>query len=154
MECQQTAMLTAGGYHRNCSPALYGQGNITGSKTDNTLSSHPLHRGHEKKIVYKPPLPRVGYSLGFPEPLPEVGRTGSFQSPAYDAEEIKLSVSNYFPITHIFSKIHLWIKCSLGQAKNYITLVVIVIYTVPAQQKWNYLILTEMQFFWRLNIPY
>ncbi|XP_066031782.1 deuterosome assembly protein 1 [Chamaea fasciata] len=91
VECQQTAMLTAGGYHRNCSPALYGQGNITGSKSDSTLSSHPLHRGHEKKIVYKSPLPPVGYPLGFPEPLPEVGRTGSFQSPAYNAEEIKLS---------------------------------------------------------------
>lgn len=118
MECQQTARLTAGGYHRNGSPALYGQGNTTGSKSDSTLPSHPLHRGHEKKIVYKPPLPSVGYPLGFPEPLTEVGRTGSFQSPAYNVEEIKLSVSNYFPITHIFSKIHLWIKYSLGGAKN------------------------------------
>lgn len=115
MECQQTAMLTAGRY---CSPALYGQGNITGSKSDSTLSSHPLHRGHEKKIVYKSPLPPVGYPLGFPEPIPEVGRTGSFQSPANSVEKTKLSVSKYFPITHIFSKVHLWIKCSLGGAKN------------------------------------
>lgn len=101
-------MLTAGGYHRNCSPSLYGQGstsNTAASKSDTTLFSHPLHRGHEKKIVYKPPLPPVVYPLGFPRPFPEMGRTGSFQSPAYDAEEIKLSVSNYFPIKHIFSKI-------------------------------------------------
>ncbi|XP_063250541.1 deuterosome assembly protein 1 isoform X1 [Prinia subflava] len=90
VECQQTAMLTAGGYHRNCSPALYGQGNITGSKSDSTLPSHPLHRAHERKIVYKPPLPPVGCPLGLPEPLPEVGRTGSFQSPAYNVGEIKL----------------------------------------------------------------
>ncbi|KAM4790700.1 deuterosome assembly protein 1 [Cyanocitta cristata] len=94
VECQQIAALTAGGYHRNCSPALYGQGNtsnITGSKSDTTLFSYPLHRGHEKKIVYKSPLPPVGYPLGFPGPFPEMGRTGSFQSPAYNAEEIKLS---------------------------------------------------------------
>lgn len=118
MECQQTAVLTAGGYHRNCSPALYGQGNITGSKSDTTLSSHPLHRGHETKIVYKSPLPPVEYPLSFPGPFPETGRTGSFQSPAYNSEEIKLSVSNCFSITQIFSKIHLWTKCSLGGAKN------------------------------------
>lgn len=121
MECQQIAMLTAGGCHRNYSPSLYGQGSIsntTASKSDTTLFSHPLHRGHEKKIVYKSPLPPVGYPLGFPGPFPEMGRTGSFQSPAYNAEEIKLSVSNYFPLKHIFSKIHLWTKCSLGEAKN------------------------------------
>ncbi|XP_054370074.1 deuterosome assembly protein 1 [Molothrus ater] len=47
-------------------------------------------RGHEKKIDYKSPLPPVGYHLGLPGPFPEVGRTGSFQSPAYNAEEIKL----------------------------------------------------------------
>ncbi|XP_066197405.1 deuterosome assembly protein 1 [Sylvia atricapilla] len=47
-------------------------------------------RGHEKKIIYKSPLPSGGYPLGFPEPLPEVGRTGSFQSPACNVEEIKL----------------------------------------------------------------
>ncbi|XP_068037614.1 deuterosome assembly protein 1 isoform X3 [Anomalospiza imberbis] len=91
VECQQTAMLTAGGYHRNCSPALYGQGNIAGSKSDSTLSSHPLHRGHAKKIDYKSPLPPVGCPLGLPGPFPAVGRTGSFQSPAYSVEEIKLS---------------------------------------------------------------
>ncbi|XP_038014396.1 deuterosome assembly protein 1 isoform X2 [Motacilla alba alba] len=91
VECQQSAMLTAGGYHRKCSPALYGQCNITGSKSDSTLSSHPLHRGHEKKIDYKCPLPSVGYPLVLPGPFPEVGRTGSFQSPAYNAEEIKFS---------------------------------------------------------------
>lgn len=114
MECQQTAMLTAGRY---CSPALYGQGNITGSKSDSTLSSHPLHRGHEKKIVYKSPLPPVGYPLGFPEPLPEVGRTGSFQSPANSVEKTKLSVSKYFPITHIFSKIICGSNAALEEPK-------------------------------------
>ncbi|XP_023776763.1 deuterosome assembly protein 1 isoform X1 [Cyanistes caeruleus] len=91
VECQQTAMLTAGRYHRNCSPALYGQGNITGSNSDSTSSSHPLRRGHEKKILHKSPLPPEGYPLGFPGPFPEVGRTGSFQSPASNEEEIKLS---------------------------------------------------------------
>lgn len=118
VKCQQSAMLTAGGYHRNCTPALYGHCNITGSKSDSTLSTHPLHRGHEKKIDCKSPLPPVGCPLGLPGPFPEVGRTGSFQSPAYNAEEIKLLVSNYFPVTHIFSKIHLWTKCSLREAKN------------------------------------
>lgn len=97
MEFQQTTMLTAGGgCHRNCSPALYSQGSITVSKSDNALSSHPLHRGHEKKTVYKSPVPPVTYPLGFPGSFPEVSRKGSFQSPAYNAEEIKLSVSNYF----------------------------------------------------------
>ncbi|XP_074391233.1 deuterosome assembly protein 1 isoform X2 [Zonotrichia albicollis] len=91
VECQQTAVLTAGGYHRHCTPALCGHCNITGSKSDSTLSSHPLHRGHEKKIDSKSPLPPVGYPLGLPGPFPEVARTGSFQSPAYNAEEIKLS---------------------------------------------------------------
>ncbi|XP_032536822.1 deuterosome assembly protein 1 isoform X2 [Chiroxiphia lanceolata] len=86
MECQQTDKLTASGYHRNRSPALYGQGNITGS-----LSSHPLHRGHEKKIVYKSPSPLVGYPLGFGGPYPKMGRTGSLLSPAYSGEEMKLS---------------------------------------------------------------
>nr|XP_031362112.1 deuterosome assembly protein 1 [Lonchura striata domestica] len=90
VECQQPAMLTAGGCHRNCSSALYDQGNITGSKSDSALSSHPLHRGHEKKTDYKTPLPPVGCPLGLPGPFPAVGRTGSFQSPAYNAEEIKL----------------------------------------------------------------
>ncbi|XP_058681673.1 deuterosome assembly protein 1 [Ammospiza caudacuta] len=91
VECQQTAMLTAGGYHRHCTPALYGHCNTTGSKSDSTLSFHPLHRGHEKKIDSKSPLPPAGYPLGLHGPFPEVGRTGSFQSPAYNAEEIKLS---------------------------------------------------------------
>lgn len=118
MERQQTAMFTANGYHRNCSPALYDQGNITGSKSDSTLSSHTLHRGHENQIVYKSPSPPTGNPLGFGGLFPEEGRTGSLLSPAYNAEEIKLSVSNYFPITQIFSKIHLWTKCSLGGAKN------------------------------------
>ncbi|KAM6213395.1 deuterosome assembly protein 1 [Sarcoramphus papa] len=90
MEHQQTAMFTASGYHRNCSPALYGQGNITGSKSDSTLSSHTLHRGHEKKVVYKPPSPPMGNPLGFGGLFPEKGRTGSLLSPAYNAEEIKL----------------------------------------------------------------
>ncbi|XP_009081197.1 PREDICTED: deuterosome protein 1 [Acanthisitta chloris] len=91
MECQQTAVFTASGYHRNCSPALYGQGNIIGSKSDSTLSSHPLHRAHEKKRVYKYPSPPVEYSLGFGVPFPEMGGTGSSLSPAYSAEEIELS---------------------------------------------------------------
>ncbi|XP_052668913.1 deuterosome assembly protein 1 [Harpia harpyja] len=91
MEHQQTAMFTASGYPRNCSPALYGQGNITGSKSDSTLSSHTLHRGHEKKIVYKSPSPPTGNPLGFGGLFPEKGRTGSLLSPAYNAEEIKLS---------------------------------------------------------------
>ncbi|XP_027502224.1 deuterosome assembly protein 1 isoform X2 [Corapipo altera] len=91
MECQQTDMLTASGHHRNRSPALYGQGNITGSKSDSILSSHPLHRGHEKKIVYKSPSPLVGYPLSFGGPYPKMGRTGSLLSPAYSGEEMKLS---------------------------------------------------------------
>ncbi|XP_010284337.1 PREDICTED: deuterosome protein 1-like, partial [Phaethon lepturus] len=91
MEHQQTAMFTASGYHRNCSPALYGQGNITGSKSDSTLSSHTLHRGHEEKIDYKSPSPPTGYPLGFGGPFPEKGGTASLLSPAYSAEEIKLS---------------------------------------------------------------
>ncbi|KAL2311122.1 hypothetical protein Nmel_002810 [Mimus melanotis] len=96
VECQQPIMLTAGGYHRNCSPALYGQGSITGSKSGNTLSSHPLHRGHEKKTVYKSPLPPVGYPLGSHRPFPEVSRRDSFQRTAYNAEEIKLSYVLFF----------------------------------------------------------
>ncbi|XP_014733055.1 PREDICTED: deuterosome protein 1 isoform X3 [Sturnus vulgaris] len=48
-------------------------------------------RGHEKKTVYKSPLPPVGYPLGCHGPFPEVSRKGSFQTPAYNAEEIKLS---------------------------------------------------------------
>ncbi|KAF4787750.1 deuterosome assembly protein 1 [Turdus rufiventris] len=48
-------------------------------------------RGHEKKTVYKSPVPPVTYPLGFPGSFPEVSRKGSFQSPAYNAEEIKLS---------------------------------------------------------------
>ncbi|KAK4831182.1 hypothetical protein QYF61_015914 [Mycteria americana] len=91
MERQQTAMFTASGYHRNCSPALYGQGDITGSKSDSTLSSRTLHRGHEMKIDYKCPSPPMGYPLGFGGPFPEKGRTSSLLRPAYNAEEIKLS---------------------------------------------------------------
>ncbi|XP_062495277.1 deuterosome assembly protein 1 isoform X1 [Pezoporus occidentalis] len=64
MECQQTAGFT--GYHRNHSPALYGQGSITGSKSDK-------------------------YPLGFSGMFLEEGRRGSLLSPAYSAEEIKLS---------------------------------------------------------------
>ncbi|XP_010084959.1 PREDICTED: deuterosome protein 1 [Pterocles gutturalis] len=48
-------------------------------------------RGREKKIDYKSPSPPVGFSLGFDGPFPEKGRTGSSLSPAYNAEEIKLS---------------------------------------------------------------
>ncbi|XP_072714989.1 deuterosome assembly protein 1 [Ciconia boyciana] len=91
MERQQTAMFTASGYHRNCSPALYGQGDITGSKSDSALSSRTLHRGHETKIDYKCPSPPMGYPLGFGGPFPEKDRTSSLLRPAYNAEEIKLS---------------------------------------------------------------
>ncbi|KAM6096153.1 deuterosome assembly protein 1 [Chlamydotis macqueenii] len=91
MERQQTAMFTASGYHRNCSPALYGQGNPTGSKSDRALSSHTLHRGLEKKIDYGSPSPLMEHPLGFGGP--EKDRTGSLLSPAYNAEEIKLSTS-------------------------------------------------------------
>lgn len=87
MECQQTATFT--GYHRNHSPALYGQGSITVSKNDK-------------------------YPLGFSGTFPEEGRRGSLLSPAYSAEEIKLSVSNYFPVTQI----HLLTNRSPGGAKN------------------------------------
>ncbi|KAM4681986.1 deuterosome assembly protein 1 [Amazona ochrocephala] len=66
MECQQTAAFT--GYHRNSSPALHGQGGITGSKSDK-------------------------YPLGFSGMFPEEGRRRSLLSPAYSAEEIKLSSS-------------------------------------------------------------
>lgn len=118
MECQQTAMFRPSGYHRNCSPALYGQHSITGSKSDSTLSPYALDRGHEQKTDDKSPSPPTGYPLGFGGLFPEKGRTGSLLSPAYNAEENKLSVSNCFPVTHIFSKIHLWTKCSLGGAKN------------------------------------
>ncbi|XP_059678968.1 LOW QUALITY PROTEIN: deuterosome assembly protein 1 [Gavia stellata] len=90
MERQQTAMFTASGYHRNCSPALYDQGNITDSKSDSTLS-YTLDRGHEKKIDDKSPSLPMGYPLGFGGPFPEKGRTGNLLSPAYNAEEIKLS---------------------------------------------------------------
>ncbi|KAK2512929.1 Ccdc67 [Columba guinea] len=118
MERQQTAMFRPSGYHRNCSPALYGQHSTTGSKSDSTLSPYALDRGHEQKTDDKSPSPPTGYPLGFGGLFPEKGRTGSLLSPAYNAEENKLSVSNCFPVTHIFSKIHLWTKCSLGEAKN------------------------------------
>ncbi|XP_075598526.1 deuterosome assembly protein 1 [Balearica regulorum gibbericeps] len=91
MECQQIAMFTASGYHRNCSPALCSQGTITGSKSDSILSSHTLHRSHEKKIDYKSPSSPMGYPSGFGGTFPEKSRTGSLLSPAYNAEEIKLS---------------------------------------------------------------
>ncbi|XP_055557639.1 deuterosome assembly protein 1 [Falco cherrug] len=91
MEHQQTAMFIVSGYHRNHSPALYGQGNITCSKRDSTSSSYALHRGCENKIVYKSLLPPLGHPSGFGEPFPEEDRTGSLLSPVYNAEEIKLS---------------------------------------------------------------
>ncbi|XP_074006311.1 deuterosome assembly protein 1 [Numenius arquata] len=91
IECQQTAVFPASGYHRNCRPVLYGQGNTTLSKSDSTLPSYTLHRGHEKKIDDKSQSAPVGYPLGFGGPFPEKGRRGSFLSSAYSAEEIKLS---------------------------------------------------------------
>ncbi|KAM9263239.1 deuterosome assembly protein 1 [Cariama cristata] len=93
MERQQPAVFAASGYHRHCSSPLYGQGNITGSRSDSTLSSYTLERGHEKKMDDKSPSPPMGYPLGFGGPFPEKGRTGSLLSPAYNAEEIKLSSS-------------------------------------------------------------
>ncbi|XP_054245539.1 deuterosome assembly protein 1 [Indicator indicator] len=93
MEHQQTAMFTTSGYYRNRSPALYCQGNISGSKSDSTFSSHTLHRGHEKRIEDKSPSPPARYPLGFAVPFPEEGRTGSLLSPACNAEELKFSSS-------------------------------------------------------------
>ncbi|XP_053792373.1 deuterosome assembly protein 1 isoform X3 [Vidua chalybeata] len=63
-------------------------------ETEHSYQTHSKmqeERGHEKKIDYKSPLPPVGCPLGLPGPFPAVGRTGSFQSPAYNEEEIKLS---------------------------------------------------------------
>ncbi|KAM6419722.1 deuterosome assembly protein 1 [Pluvialis apricaria] len=91
IERQHTSMFTASGYHRNCSPVLYGQGNIIGSKSDSALSSHTLHRGREKKIDDKSPSAPMGDLLGFGGPFPEKGRTGSLVSAAYNGEESKLS---------------------------------------------------------------
>ncbi|XP_016152927.1 PREDICTED: deuterosome protein 1 [Ficedula albicollis] len=67
----------------------------TSRETESSYQTHSKmqekeERGHEKKSVYKSPLPPVGYPLGFPGPFPEVSRKGSFQSTAYNAEEIKL----------------------------------------------------------------
>ncbi|XP_071589793.1 deuterosome assembly protein 1 isoform X2 [Heliangelus exortis] len=86
MEHQQTAVFTANGYHRNHSPVLYGQGCITGSKSDGTSSAYKLGRGHEKKRDGKSPSP----PLGFGGPFSEEGRTDSSLSSAYNAGEIKL----------------------------------------------------------------
>lgn len=99
MEHQQAAMFNASGYDRNCSPALYCRGNINGSKSGSTLSSHTLHRGHEKRAEDKPPSPPVRYPLGFGVLFPEKGRTGSLLSPASNVEDLNSSVSNNFPIT-------------------------------------------------------
>uniref|UniRef100_A0A493TV45 Deuterosome assembly protein 1 n=1 Tax=Anas platyrhynchos platyrhynchos TaxID=8840 RepID=A0A493TV45_ANAPP len=92
MKAQQTALLTASGCHRNRSPTSYGQGNITGSKSDITLS-YKLDRGHEKELDDKSPSSPVGYPLCFGGLFSEKGTTGGLLSHAYDAEEIKLSSS-------------------------------------------------------------
>uniref|UniRef100_A0A8B9R4Z1 Deuterosome assembly protein 1 n=1 Tax=Anas platyrhynchos TaxID=8839 RepID=A0A8B9R4Z1_ANAPL len=92
MKAQQTALLTASGCHRNHSPTSYGQGNITGSKSDITLS-YQLDRGHEKELDDKSPSSPVGYPLCFGGLFSEKGTTGGLLSHAYDAEEIKLSSS-------------------------------------------------------------
>uniref|UniRef100_A0A8C3BZG2 Deuterosome assembly protein 1 n=1 Tax=Cairina moschata TaxID=8855 RepID=A0A8C3BZG2_CAIMO len=92
MKAQQTALLTASGCHRNRNPTSYGQGNITGSKSDITLS-YKLDRGHEKELDDKSPSPPVGYPLCFGGLFSEKGTTGGLLSHAYDAEEIKLSSS-------------------------------------------------------------
>eukprot|EP00075_Anas_platyrhynchos_P033892 XP_027323145.1 deuterosome assembly protein 1 isoform X2 [Anas platyrhynchos] len=92
MKAQQTALLTASGCHRNHSPTSYGQGNITGSKSDITLS-YKLDRGHEKELDDKSPSSPVGYPLCFGGLFSEKGTTGGLLSHAYDAEEIKLSSS-------------------------------------------------------------
>ncbi|XP_030321278.1 deuterosome assembly protein 1 [Calypte anna] len=86
MDHQQTAVFTANGYHRNHSPVLYGQGCITGSKSDGTSSAYKLGRGHERKRDGKSPSP----PLGFGGPFSEEGRTDSSLSSAYNAGEIKL----------------------------------------------------------------
>lgn len=114
MKLQQTAIFTASGYHRNCRPTSHGQGDISGSKSDRTLSYHRLDRGHEMELDDKPPSPATEDPLCFGGLFPEKGRTGTLLSHAYDAEEIKLSVSNCFSI---FSKILLWTRCNLGGAK-------------------------------------
>ncbi|XP_068786620.1 deuterosome assembly protein 1 isoform X1 [Struthio camelus] len=88
---QQTAMFTASRYHRNCSPTLYGQGDIIGSKSGSTLSSHKLDRSHEPELDDKCPSPPMGYPLCSYGLFPEEGRTGVLVGHAYSAEEIKLS---------------------------------------------------------------
>lgn len=102
MKLQQTAIFTASGYHRNCSPTSHGQGDIIGSKSDRALSYHKLDRGRQMELDDKSPSPPTEYPLCFGGLFPEKGRTGTLLSHACDAEESKLSVSNCFSI---FSKI-------------------------------------------------
>lgn len=62
----------------------------------------------------KSPSLATEHPLCFGGLLPEKGRTGILLSHAYDAEEIKLSLSNCFSV---FSEILLWTRCNLGGAK-------------------------------------
>ncbi|XP_040517782.1 deuterosome assembly protein 1 isoform X13 [Gallus gallus] len=93
MKLQQTAIFTASGYHRNCSPTSHGQGDIIGSKSDRALSYHKLDRGRQMELDDKSPSPPTEYPLCFGGLFPEKGRTGTLLSHAYDAEESKLSSS-------------------------------------------------------------
>ncbi|XP_031471960.1 deuterosome assembly protein 1 isoform X3 [Phasianus colchicus] len=93
MKLQQTAIFTASEYHRNCSPTSHGQGDISGSKSDRTLSHHKLDRGREMELDDKSPSPATEHPLCFGGLFPEKGRTGILLSHAYDAEEIKLPSS-------------------------------------------------------------
>ncbi|XP_010115006.1 PREDICTED: deuterosome protein 1, partial [Chlamydotis macqueenii] len=68
----------------------------TYGETEHSYQSHSKtqekeERGLEKKIDYGSPSPLMEHPLGFGGP--EKDRTGSLLSPAYNAEEIKLSTS-------------------------------------------------------------
>ncbi|XP_072182919.1 deuterosome assembly protein 1 [Excalfactoria chinensis] len=93
MKLQRTAIFTASGYHRNCSPTSHGQGDIIGSKCDGALSYHKLDRGREMELDEKSPSPPTEYPLCFGGLFPEKGRTDTLLSHAYDTEEIKLTPS-------------------------------------------------------------
>ncbi|XP_062433899.1 deuterosome assembly protein 1 [Rhea pennata] len=88
---QQFAVFTASRHHRSCSPTLYGQGDIIGSKSSTTLSSQKLDRGHEQELDDKSPSPPMEHPLCSEGLLPEEGRTGILLGHAYSAEEIKLA---------------------------------------------------------------
>ncbi|KAM8821819.1 deuterosome assembly protein 1 [Eudromia elegans] len=89
MKLQQTAVFTAGRYHKNCSPTLYGQGDIIGSNCGST--SHKLDRGHDREPDGKSPSPPTGYPLCSDGLPPEEGRTGVLLGHAYSTADINLS---------------------------------------------------------------